>query len=205
LDVRHFVETRPMLYHFTSAANLPSIRGTRILYSAALIEPGHVTRRTEKAIVDFRGQRIVIRDQRPLYQRHIEFEGGWDFDRYLREINRRIFFWPGNERGPISSGVRLGSRYTDGDEVLIRCSLVDFVAKNPTNIPCFCRFNSGAPRTYLGRKSPRGPDTFVSIAGWKWTRSDVVEITCTDHVNLPAATEIKEVGHWVGLFKARDV
>ena len=192
-----------MLYHFTSGGNLPSIRKTGVLFSAAIIEPRCAAqRRGEKVSVEFNGHRVVIRDQKPLALGHIRFFGGWDLDRYLRELNSRIFFWPGGKQGPISFGERLRSRYAFDNEALIRCSLIDAIAENPGNSPFCCRFNSGAPRTSNGRKSPRGPETFISIEKWDLRRSDVAEITFAHELHLPETAEIEIDGRWERLLKS---
>jgi hypothetical protein len=113
---------------------------------------------------------------------------------FLDALNERVFFWPGDFAGPINYGQRHRARYTE--DVLLRMSFCDLIERNPLNAPYFCRFNSGAPRTVAGRKSPRGPDTFAKVCNWERPVSEVVEVSFVGSVELPDNVEVEQQGNW---------
>ena len=81
---------------------------------------------------------------------------------------------------------------------MLRVLLRELLIANPNHIPFFCRYNSGAPRTSRGRKSPRGPETFTLAPRWSAPASRVAEVSFVGTVILPATTEFwdEEAGGW---------
>lgn len=132
------------------------------------------------------GKTVLLRDQRPLFQGNIEFQDGWAFEDLLQELNRRVYFWPGTEKGPSAYGLRHFERYSKTECAwLIRIPTADLFSINEAVVPEFCQYNSGAPRCSGGKKSPRGASTFLPADRFAGTPSDVVEVTFTSAVRLP--------------------
>jgi hypothetical protein len=135
------------------------------------------------------GQSIDVRDQQPLYQGKTRLEGGWTFADLIRQLNERVFFWPGWEHKPISYGERHFERYVGDQPAIIRIRTKELFDANSTASPLFCKYNSGSPRTTQGLGSPRGPNTFVECHSATYTASNVVEVTFVKMVRLPDVIE----------------
>jgi hypothetical protein len=188
----------PLVYHLTARANLPRISTTGRLESAAVLmrSAGRLdllrARRKGPAPIEVDGSIITLRDQDPLHAGHILFEGGWVFAQVIESLNRRVFFWPGREAGPIAHGQRHFQRYAGERPAILRVRLRDLVAANPGWPPLLCAYNSGSPRTTAGRKSPRGPRTFLPCEEFPRARGKVVEVTFEEAVALPKeASEVR--------------
>src|SRR5262249_9745681 len=130
-----------------------------------------------------------LRDQGPLHQGNMRLPKGYTLEDFIESLNRRIFFWPGTAMGPISYGVRHFERYEGEKPVILRIHLDTLLKRNPDAIPRYCRYNSGSPRCSNGKKSPRGPDTFVLAAEFNETPSKVVEVTFESELALPPNTQ----------------
>src|SRR5262249_6706185 len=139
---------------------------------------------------------ITIRDQCALQLGHVEFTGGWDESHLLTALGERVFFWPGDNDGPIAHGRRLFDAYRSQHQTTLRVGFRDLLAANLKLSPYFSRFNSGGPRTVAGRKSPRGPDTFLAAKNWIDTPSRVVEVSFVGSVSLPQTSEVWEGTGW---------
>src|SRR5204862_207252 len=98
--------------------------------------------------------------------------------------------------------IRYGQNHRDRyvDDILLRVGFRELINHNDGGQPYFCKFNSGAPRTSNGRKSPRGPDTFLSASCWPHTASEVVEVSFIAPVSLPVTVEFQHEGEWRLLF-----
>lgn len=190
-----FSRTRPYLYHLTSERNANKIINERVLQCAAecLRLSGQSrwlrVKRNESVTVGVNGDHVDLRDQLPLYPGKILFEGGWTFAELVRQLNRRVFFWPGKLLGPISYGIRHFERYEDEGPVILRVETAALFASNSRIVPEFCKYNSGSPRTTQGIGSPRGPSTFVGSHVAAFSPSKVVEVTYTQQITLPAVIE----------------
>ena len=195
LLAQHFAESRPYLYHLTDRSNLDHIRETKTLFPAAtLMERAG---RTELLRVRRHGYErvtigktvILLRDQAPLHRGNLRLPNGFSFEDFVESLNQRVFFWPGTAAGPISYGLRHFERYRQESPVLLRIDYRSLLLANSSAVPLYCRYNSGSPRCSDGRKSPRGPDTFVSTVDFDGTPSQVVEVTFSSDVDLPTHTE----------------
>jgi hypothetical protein len=139
---------------------------------------------------------VTIRDQRPLQRGHVDLVGGWTWERYLVSLGERVFFWPGDPRGPISPGRRLIGSYSLNDQLTIRVNFLDLVKLNAGSTVYFCKYNSGAPRTFAGQRSPRGPHTFLKADEWTHHFSKVVEVSFIGSLSLPATAELLDADEW---------
>ena len=139
----------------------------------------------------FEGRAIIIRDQDKLHEGNTGLARGYTFADFVGALNKQIFFWPGVAAGPIDSGMRHFERYEDERPLILRIDFESLHDVNPRAVPLFCRYNSGSPRCTPphGRKSPRGPNTFLSAADFKETPSKVVEVTFSAEIILPPKTE----------------
>ena len=136
------------------------------------------------------GYRRIVRDQAPLHAGHIEFAPGFSYDDLVALLNGLVFFWPGNDAGPIREGQNHFKRYAAEQPVILRIRTEDLIASAGWGRVRGCKYNSGAPRTTNGRRSPRGPDTFFPLGGFNGTRSSVKEIVVEGGVDLPSLVEI---------------
>jgi hypothetical protein len=188
----------PFAYHLTARANLARIRKTGQLESAAALM--RVANRVELLRVrraglmeiDVNGEAIILRDQAPLHTGHTDLQGGWDFPRFVESLNSQVFFWPGGEEEPIPHGQRHFQRYESQGPAILRVRLRDLIASNPDRAPLFCPYNSGSPRTVGGKKSPRGPSTFLPCDQFERNYQHVVEVTFHALAVLPVdVTEVR--------------
>ena len=200
-----YSEVRPFLYHVTARENLDRIRCLRRLESAATLlrdagddEHRVRTRRTDSTPLSIDSKRAILRDQTPLRESNIDFEDGWRLEDVVEELNSRVFFWSGWEHGPIRSGKNHFARYRTEKPIVIRTRFRSLLAQNLGVQPCFCKFNSGAPRQYQGRKSPRGSQTFLPAGLCTYTCGIVAEVTFLDSVRLPDDSQMSDctTGPW---------
>jgi hypothetical protein len=136
------------------------------------------------------GEMVLVRDQAPLYAGNVRFRNGWAIQDLLRDLNSRVFFWPGTGRGPVSYGVRHFQRYEAERPVIMRIGLLSLLEANEGVLPRFCRFNSGSPRCSGGLGSIRGPNTFLTADVADFTPGKAVEVAFLDKVLLPADAQI---------------
>ncbi len=197
MHLQRYAKLRPYLFHNTDARNLTGIRAFHRLISPSAAGAGFQARRHTEELRRWKGQTLLLRDQRPLQFGHVEFEGGWTRADLLAALADRVFFWPGDSTGPIPSARRLALGYPRS--VFLRVELTDLLLSNPGNEPQFCKFNSGGPRTTGGRKSPRGPSTFQVANDWQSRCCDVVEVCFRDSVKLPSSVEVSIDGNWAPL------
>lgn len=197
IELTEYARLRPYLYHLTSAENLSRIRRTRALVSAAsLAEQANRqdllrTRRKEHVPVVVDGDIVVLRDQAPLHRGNMRLDDGWTFERFVKHVNGRVFFWPGDADGPIPYGERHFGRYAPENPVILRVVFSSVVAANPAASPLFSRCNSGSPRWSRGLPGNRGAMTFVEAAKAPFRAAQAVEVTFLDKVNLPHDSEYR--------------
>jgi hypothetical protein len=156
------------------------------------------TRRPGPERVRVEGTIIVLRDQGPLHSGNARFPKLYGFGDLIESLNKRIFFWPGTQKTAIPHGLRHFEHYKDEDPVLLRVKLESLLGSNPSAIPLFCRFNSGSPRCSYGKKSPRGPNTFLPVRTFSGTPSQVVEVTFDCQLTMPPDAEFgrRPTGPW---------
>lgn len=191
LELIRFADQYPVLWHLTSESNLARIQRTRRLESAAELmriagDETWLRRRRPNAVpLRIGAETIWLRDQEPLAQGAIELQGGWTFEHFVEEINSRVYFWPGDTRGPIQRAKEnFGAFRNERGVVVLRV---------PTLAVCqVCRpfqlqltsVNVGAPRVSGGRKSPRGPKTFAAPGAFVGTPSAVREMAVVNDLAL---------------------
>ena len=146
-------------------------------------------KRTSSVAVQIGGKQFDIRDQQPLYSGKTRLEAGWTFEELIRQLNSRIYFWPGSSTGPSAYGMRHFQRYQGESPVILRVTTAAILQDNSNNPPHFCKYNSGSPRTTQGKGSPRGPNTFLSCNRTSYTAGGVIEVTFLKSVTLPAQIE----------------
>lgn len=206
LELNAFAAARPYLYHLTDSTNLPGILACgRLSCTERLLTDGgrsDLLDRPRRGMTEVQvdGRRVAVRDQDPLHAGNIEFEAGWTFARFVRHLNRYVFFWPGTVRGPNDYGVRHFARYRRSGPVLIRIPFTSVVDTGAT--PLFCRFNSGSPRCSRGLRSPRGSRTFLLAGFFGEGAQRVVEVVFEDSILLPGSIEsaTDPAGPWQPLF-----
>jgi hypothetical protein len=188
-----YVALRPYLYHTLLRSNVPALQASRRLYSANALrrlandESSFGERRRSRLRLLLPFGNVDVQDHAPLYESNIELQGGWTFRRLIEEIDDRVFFWPGDERGPTDYGRRHFDQY-QAEALQLRVPFrLMYESAEPK--PEFCRFNSGSPRCVGGRKSPRGPDTFRPYARTDYSAGQVVEVTFRESVLLPEETQ----------------
>ncbi|WP_132462191.1 DUF7002 family protein [Rhodovulum marinum] len=192
-SLKDFAWLRPTLWHLTYEANLPAIKASGRLFSAEKLRlrAGVAARpekrsQSERLVVD--GHAIALRDQQTLRAGHIAFEDQATFEYVLCLLNAHVFFWPGTAKAPVSTGRNHFARYRNEGGLVLKLSTLEVLRRNAS--PLFCRFNSGAPRSSGGHKSPRGPSTFLPACDFEGTAGTVVECVFHQETVLPDTYEI---------------
>lgn len=195
LDPTSLAATRPFLYHLTARENLDRIARVGRLDSAARLavaarQVGLLdARRKSHVAIEVDGESVIIRDQAPLHERNMRLTDGWSFQRFVRHLNERVFFWPGSRSGPISYGERHFARYRPESPVLLRVPTESLATANPQTTLEVSTCNSGSPRWSRGIAAPRGPATFIPLDRFALTAGRVVEVTVVDYAVLPSDTQ----------------
>jgi hypothetical protein len=181
-SVGQYTDLRPTLWHLTHRQNLNLIAKERVLKPAALLTSANLDRpRRARSIIP---GMPVLRDQKPLCEKCIALQGGLSFADWLREMNRRVFFWPGRPDRP-AAGLGAIKLYSNSD-ILIRLPFLEVVKDH---VPFFSRCNAGATRMQHGKPVPRGSSTFVQAFEADFPRSKVVEVTFVQPVKVPLGAE----------------
>jgi hypothetical protein len=219
--VEAFATLRPYLYHLTARPNLPYLRAEHRLDSAATLlhaagRADLIRTRRDRMLDLAIGERIIVlRDQIPLRAANAALEGNWKFDDFLADINRRIYFWPGDTERPIPAGRGHFAQYAAPGQphrsAILRVPLRSLLAANPDQLPAFSRYNYGSPRRNNGQPIPRGPETFRPADQFPGSPGEVVEVTFLGTLALPTDSEVlllnpdtlvnnRLVGRWSSLF-----
>jgi hypothetical protein len=189
--IERFVELRPFLYHSTSLSNLGRICATRSLVSASrfLSDSAQSERRAAAVQLEVDGTNVHVQSQRPLIWANVEPEEGWTLPKFVSHLNEFVFFWPGNERGPIPHGQRhfFGNKWPNQQAVTLRIPTKELDLETVELL--FCPFNSGSPRCSGGRHSPRGSRTFLPACDFARDASEVIEVVVSGAITLPASTQ----------------
>ena len=191
---------RPFVYHLTAASNLASIvRAGQLEATGRLFErAGRAgdarlrSRRPAALSLELDGEPIAIRDQKPLHERCIAFEPGWDMARLVERLNELVFFWPGTERGPIRPGQGHFELYRGQGEALriLRVPTAALLEANAARGPLLSRCNSGAPSRFQKPGAPRGGATFVPVERADFSPAQVVELVFERSARLPPETRV---------------
>ena len=202
---------RPFAYHTSCLENFRAIQRHLELRSATEILEGtrHAQllgrRRTRSVALEIAGERIVIRDNKPLRPGSLLLTHGWQLHDWLRELNSRVYFWPGTAQGPIRPGRAHCERYAGESPVfVIRMPTRSLVNSNKTRQLWVARCNSGSARHHSGRPVQRGPDTFQRPATAGFRPSKIVEFTYKHRATLPVDATWSESldGPWLPLSSA---
>jgi hypothetical protein len=195
VDVNRYSKIRAYLYHLTDRVNLDHIRESKLLFCAAELmkHSGRDDllrkRRQNHERIEINGSGVSLRDQKPLLSGNIELTGGFTFEDFVEALNARVFFWPGTDEGPIRSGENHFARYEIERPAMLRCRFQSLLSASLAAEPLYCMYNSGAPRCVNGRKSPRGPNTFLKACDFPRSPSKVVEVTFIGEVEIPQDAE----------------
>jgi hypothetical protein len=193
-----FARQRPFVYHLTSPDNIDSIRSARRLECAADFIKNSGSddllqkQRKPSCYVRASNTNVRLQSQSPLHPGNVAFEDGWSLSDLIACLNGLVFFWPGTESSPNRYGENhFKSRSWSERPIALRVPTAELLESNRGNRPLFCRFNSGSPRCVKGRKSPRGPNTFLPADRFEGTLSEVAELVFSGNVHLPDATEFR--------------
>src|SRR5690242_16476995 len=99
IDLQAIIRLRPYLFHLTDSRNVGRILRTRILEPASQImslagrEDLAAVKRATHVKVSVGPDDIFLRDQAPLYAGNMKLPAAWEFDAFVRSLNRRVFFW----------------------------------------------------------------------------------------------------------------
>lgn len=186
------LELRPFAYHTCGTLNFESIRRGRALRSAQdlLVGSEHEyllsIRRRHSVRVALPGGHVEIRDNAPLRLGSLELELDVTLEAFLRDLNSRVFLWPGNEHGPIRTGGSHFEHYSGiGTVHVIRVPLQHLLHANPRRELAVTYCNSGSARHHSGRKAIRGPGTFHPIERAPRPAAEIKELTFVGSVHLP--------------------
>lgn len=189
------LKLRPFAYHTCGTLNFESIRRSRALRSAQdlLIGSEHehllTMRRKQSVLVALPGGSVEIRDNAPLRLGSLELEPDVTIEAFLRELNSRVFLWPGSEHGLIRTGGSHFEHYSGIGKVhVIRVPLQHLLQANPGRALAVTYCNSGSARHHGGRKVVRGPGTFHPIGRAPRPAAEIRELTFVGSVRLPEGT-----------------
>lgn len=203
--IQELARLRPFAFHSSGQENFNAIRRRGKLRSTSTILEGSgrddliSERRPSSVTLELNGERVVIRDNRPLRPASIQLLGGWSLSDWLRELNSRVFLWPGLRKGPIDRGRSHYARYaSEGDVFTIRVPTLSLVAANRDRKLWVTRCNSGSARHHGGKPVPRGPSTFQIPEEAEFRPSQVIEFTYVGEAKLPLDTQWSRVlsGPW---------
>ncbi len=186
-----FEEYYPRLYHLTATINIPRIIHDNCLKSAqSLITKSGIgtslrAKRSNSLQIIVDGHEISIRDQSPLHEGNCDLHGGFTFGDFVEYLNQRIYLWPGKLDQPNDYGQRYFKRYGSENPSVMCIDTEALLACNADNPPWFSKYNSGSPRCSYGKKSPRGPSTFVSCSDAEYPLGGVVEVSFYEMAELP--------------------
>ena len=192
---KNYAQIRPFLYHLTFRENMGRIAFTRRLQSAATLHriagQKHILTcpRRKRMHLTVGDHRVILNCQATFHENNAQFTKGWSLPKFVKHLNRHVFFWSGWERGPVKYGVRYFGHYSSLDPVIIRARFVSVRKQNSKSAPLFCRYNSGSPRWSNRQRSCRGPETFAPAESCGYTAGKVTEVVFRDFVVLPDDTE----------------
>jgi hypothetical protein len=204
IDIRDILRLRPYLFHLTDSRNMQRILRTRVLEPASRIltaagrEDFLGVKRPTHLEVSVGSDSIFLRDQAPLHSGNMKLPRTWKFETFVRELNDRVFFWPGSAAGPIDYGIRHFARYEAEKPSIIRVRLAALLEANDGVEIQVCRYNSGSPRWSRGIPARRGPSTFVSPSRAGFRASQIVEVAVAGPLHVPGDVEIgsNPAGPW---------
>jgi hypothetical protein len=189
---------RPYSYHLTHVDNVRPILARGELLSCAellRVSGGEISvreRRPEMVSIELGGNRVFLRDQRPLHAGNVSLEDDWEFADLVEHINGHVFFWPGIANGPIGSGQRHFDRYAAENPAILRVRTADLFEANVPRAPLYCKYNSGAPRCTGGQGSPRGKQVYIRGDDAEFGVGGVVEVLYRRAAKLPGhAVEVR--------------
>lgn len=134
---------------------------------------------------------VRLNDQDPFLEQHGRFVGGWDANRFRRELDSRVFLWPlrsacANGAAHAVDSLALGflKKYA-ATSLLLVMPTRDLFDANSDLVPEFSHCNSGTLAARTRKHNVRGPDTFQPAGCFPRTLSQVREVTFRGRVRLP--------------------
>jgi hypothetical protein len=106
---------------------------------------------------------------------------------YIQILNRRVFFWPGTETGPIKDGERMAQRHKESG-IILRMQTTSLFEFNRHILPVFSPHNTGAAWCENGKKSHRGNSSFLLCEQFMEPAVNVAEVSFAGTINLPEDT-----------------
>ena len=173
-----FVERYPQLFHMTSAHAWPTIQRHGLRSVTAILDLLYVDP-DERALIESQHRPVTlpladpvigefeIRDQKPLHLAKLaRCLTGMSVGEWLALLNRKVFFWPTEERVKELLGA---SEYRARDHLVLVIRTKSLVAIHGPEIT-LAPINTGA---VLYNPPSRGPETLQSIASYpfeEWRR-----------------------------------
>ncbi len=189
-DIESFARLRPRLYHLTARTNAQRILRDKVIHPASdLFLQSHrrdllAQRRKSSINVEVGNEQVHVRDQAPLHEGNTALQDGWSFSDLVSYLNQHVFFWPGDQDGPITYGRNHFARYASEDAVVLVFDSMELLTVNGFDAAAFSKCNSGSPRYNKGRPGSRGRDTFLPAASYAGTPGTVAEVVFRRNVSL---------------------
>jgi len=202
ISLSKFSKYRPFLFHATRSDNIPGLRRLREIFCVSKLkgdQGGDNGIRGDSEVLLFQNFLVKLGDQHPLQVGHIHWQGGWNLTTLLESLDNRVFFFPGkDEQLPEACENFVRRKSSRGIQMkILRMPTSAVMDASDASRFEFCKYNSGAPRTTLGNKSPRGPDTFVHATKAPFRISEVYEVTVFGSVKIPKTTMILDTEGWM--------
>lgn len=188
MDINHFIERVPFLYHLTDRQNFDFIIEQRKLYSTVELfrmadeENDEILyqRRGDHAEITVKGRIVRIRDQKKLTNAlGRSLTDNWTTADFIYHLNNRVFTWPSIKRLKAHFAA-----YEHENPSILRFDIKDALALNKDVQLSY--INSGDSRCiayYGGNPVPRGPGTFKRIS--QYSDPTIAEVTFPQNFLLP--------------------
>ena len=196
-----FIERYPICVHRTHVDNVRGIKTIRQLWPAAelyaaagMASSADPRRSHHDLFLNCTFARLRVNDQDPFLSQHGRFEGGWSVQRFVQELNRRVFFWPMHSplrggNGTSGQAAAFLRKYAERS-VLLLMPTADLLAANARLVPEFTRCNSGTLSPRTRKHNVRGPMTFLPAQRFVGTLMHVRELAFSGRVRLPRSMRI---------------
>lgn len=175
MEIDELIDRYPLLYHMAERGSWPSIRTHGLRSTSSLLDLFEIRgnareqyesqRRAESMTISHECfGKVVLRDNKPLSDARLEkvLQGGLSLRAWYRTLNRKVFFWPIEER---LITFLSASSYKDRTHDVITVRTADLVSRYADSI-WLSPMNSGTTMPFAWA---RGRATFKRIKSFPYT------------------------------------
>ena len=171
MDVAALIARYPRLYHMAEAGTWPDIKSKGLLSTSAVLDRYKIQgagraaleemHRPEKVSVGSPGDRIILRDQKPMEPARLAkaLQDGLTPSRWYKLLNCKVFLWAREER---LFGLLNARQYRALEHDVLTIDTASLMAAHG-RAAWLCPMNSG---NTFPMPHPRGKSTFLRIADY---------------------------------------